>query len=289
MFKSKVKFEAFDRNNEKVKDIDPAQQKALCKAGTKKLAGKPGVKTNYHFIYNYFLGPKKKPIGHFMDLGEHKKLTKHFEQVEMKSGKPEKRMSANPKEASTGFAYVDSKDGKTMLFIEPSPNCKVPGGKWPKYLKALKSEFGGMKAVAIIGGQIMEESPEETSEETTTGNTDPTVEQNQQTRATKLQTIKDNIPTIEQAIGKISRAKLNTQITKYDETVQQLLQQIETAENTDETERKQIEEVRAQLEALRQNVAENGSRLSLEQQEKMRTNIKVAQETLDQLLAEMGI
>jgi len=125
----------------------------------------------------------------------------------------------------------------------------------------------------------------------TTGeeNVDPTVEQNRQTRATKLQTIQDNIPTIEQAIGKISRAKLNAQITKYDETVQQLLQQIETAEHIDETERQQIEEVRAQLEALRQNVAANGSRLSPEQQEKMRTNIKVAQETLDQLLVEMGI
>jgi len=158
MFKSKIDFNAFDKNNKKVKDLDAAKVKGSAKAGTKKLAkGKDGEKAVYHLILDYFQDEKGKGIGHFFDFGLNKKLTKHFEQVELKSGKADKSMSDSPKKACTGEAYIKEINGKKVVHIEPSDKSKVPKGQWPKILKSMKAFFGGLKAVVVIAGEVVEE------------------------------------------------------------------------------------------------------------------------------------
>ncbi len=172
MFKSKIDFNAFDKNNKKVKDLDESKVKGLAKAGTKKLAGTEGEKTAFHLILDYFKDDKGKGLGHFLNFGENKKLSKHFEQVEMKSGKLDKSMSESPKKACMGEAYVKVVNGKKLVHIEPSAKSKIPQGQWPKILKSMKALFGGLKAVVVIGGQILdggdgEEDPQATDVEET--------------------------------------------------------------------------------------------------------------------------
>lgn len=305
MFKSKVKMEAFDQNNEKVQ-IEPAKQKNLCKAGVKKLTGQKGVKTSYHLILDYFKDDKGKPQGHFLDVGEHKKLTKHFEQIEMKSGKPDKRMSASQKEASAGEIYVEDKDGKTLVHFEPSPKCKIPSGKWPKIIKALKAMLGGLKGIAIIGGIVVQddeesteegtEAPtdettteEETGEESTSDVDTETSEQNRKKREKTLNTMEERMGTMNKVVGKISRSKLNGNITKYEEALAKLIKEAEADNIVTDEEQQHIDRVKEQLDLLKQNVEENGSRLQPEHRERMRTNLETAKQQLDQLLAEMGI
>ena len=81
MFKSKIDINEFDKNNKKVKDIEYPKAKALAKAGAKKLANKPGEKTNFHLALNYFQDDKGKSLGHFLCFGINKKMDKHFLQV----------------------------------------------------------------------------------------------------------------------------------------------------------------------------------------------------------------
>lgn len=162
MFKSKIDFNAFDKNNDKVKDLELTKVKALSKSASKKLQAQPETKTPFHLILDYFKDEKDKALGHFIDFGENKKLSKHFSQVEMKSGKQDKRMSANPKEAAAGHAYAKAENGKMKLYFEPDPNCKVPKGKWPKILKGLKAFLGGLKGVVVINGEVVGEEEEET-------------------------------------------------------------------------------------------------------------------------------
>jgi hypothetical protein len=158
MFKSKIDFNAFDKNNKKVKGLDATKVKGSAKAGTKKLAkGKDGDKTVYHLILDYFQDDKGKGVGHFFDFGLNKKLSKHFEQVELKSGKVDKSMSESPKKACTGEAYIKEINGKKVVHIEPSEKSKVPKGQWPKILKSMKAFFGGLKAVVVIAGEVVEE------------------------------------------------------------------------------------------------------------------------------------
>lgn len=155
MFKSKTDFNAFDKNNSKVKNLEVTKVKNLVKAGTKKLINKLGEKTNFHLILDYFVDEKGKAQGHFFDFGENKKLAKHFEQVEMKPGKLDKSMSETPKKACAGYAYIEDIGGKNVIHIEPSENSKVPKGQWPKILKSLKPFFGGLKAVVVLEGEVV--------------------------------------------------------------------------------------------------------------------------------------
>ncbi len=268
---------------------------------------------------NHYKDDKDKPLGHFLDVGENKKLTKHFEQVEMKSGKLDKSMSASQKEASTGSVYVEEKDGKTLVHFEPSPKCKIPGGKWPKILKALKAMLGGLKAIAVIGGQVVqddEETGETTTDETTTeesgvetgtdentgleeeeetgeeGTSDvdtETLERNRRSRGDSLKKMEGNIKTMENAVGKVSRPKLNGNIAKYEEALKKLIEQANADGTVDDQEQAQIDSVKEQLELLKQNVEENGSRLQTEHHESMRDNLATDQEKIDEMLAEMGI
>lgn len=188
MFKSKINFDEFDTNNEKVKNLEYAKVKNLSKASVKKLLAKPEGRAPFYMIVDYFKDEQDKPLGNLLCFGINKKLTKHFEQVEMKSGKLDKRMSANQKEASMGEAYAKEENDKYIIYFEPSTASKVPGGKWPKILKALKPFLAGKKALVSIGGQIIggeeetggaptEASVEgETPEETTQDNTTDTAQ-----------------------------------------------------------------------------------------------------------------
>lgn len=155
-FKSKTDFNAFDKNNTKVKNLEVSKTKGLTKTATKKLVNKMGERVPYHLVLEYFVNEAGKVLGHFLDFGENKKLSKHFEQVEMKPGKLNKSMSESPKKACTGFAFVQLISGKKVVHIEPSSNSKIPKGQWPKILKALKPFLGGLKAVVVIGGEVLE-------------------------------------------------------------------------------------------------------------------------------------
>ncbi|BDS15086.1 hypothetical protein [Aureispira anguillae] len=174
MFKSKTDFNAFDKNNSKVKNLEAAKTKALTKSGTKKLINKLGEKTSYHLVLDYFVDDKGKTLGHFLDLGENKKLSKHFEQVEMKAGKLDKSMSESPKKACAGFAYIELVKGKKVVHIEPNANSKIPKGKWAKILKDLKPLFGGLKAVVVLAGELIEADPQEEGEDVVANAEEPT-------------------------------------------------------------------------------------------------------------------
>ena len=134
MFKCKTDFNAFDVHNEKVANLTVSKTKALSKAGVKKMLAKPGEEVPFHVILNYFKDDNDKPQGDFLSFGISKKLSKHFETIEMKPGKATKRMSTNVKEAATGMACVKVENGKKLAYFMPSDACKIPGGKWPKIL-----------------------------------------------------------------------------------------------------------------------------------------------------------
>lgn len=189
MFKSKVDFNAFDTKNDKVENLQQNKVRTLSKASVKKLAAAPGEKTPFHLILDYFKDDKEKPQGHFLGFGNNKKMDKHFQQVEMKSGKLDKSMSASQKEASMGEAFVKEENGKKLLCFEPAPESKVPGGKWPKILKSLKPYLNGLKAVVVIGGQAISE--ESTGEESTEENTDETTDTTGETTDTTGETPED--------------------------------------------------------------------------------------------------
>ena len=173
MFKSKTSFEAFDKNNTKVPNVEFSKLKALSKTQLKKLLGALKERTVFHLLLHYFLDKNGKSLAHFFDLGEHKKLSKHFEQVEMKPGKPNKRVSNSPKEACLGSVYIDRIEGAPVVHLEPHPKSKIPVGKWPKILKELKPMLAGMKAVVVLEGQVVQEGTEEEQPQTeTTPNTE---------------------------------------------------------------------------------------------------------------------
>lgn len=172
MFKSKTNFNAFDKKNTKVDNPKIASVKGYSKAGTKKLMGKIGERTYYHLILEYFVDDKGKVEGHFFDLGENKKLRKHFEQVEMKSGKLDKSMSTSPKNACAGEIYIQEINGSKVVHFEPAATSKVQKAKWPKILKTLKPFLNGLKAVVVLGGVVIgeeEDKDDPNSEEPSTG------------------------------------------------------------------------------------------------------------------------
>lgn len=170
MFKSKTNFDAFDKHNTKVANVEVQKLKGLSKANLKKLASSPSEETPFHLILDYFQDKNGKPTGHFLDFGTHKKMAKHFEQVEMKPGKLDKSMSGSPKEACAGTAYVKKVNGVEVLHFKPHEKSKIPMGKWAKVIKALKPLLGGMKAVVMLDGMVLEDSSESTE------NTEPSTE-----------------------------------------------------------------------------------------------------------------
>ena len=173
MFKSKVDFNAFDLKNDKVKNVEETKIKALSKNAVKKVLKNPEVRTPFHLILDYFKDKSNKPLTHFLCFGINKKMDKHFEQVEMKSGKLDKSMSASQKEASMGEVYCKEEGGKKLLCFEPTAKSKIPKGKWPKILKTLKPFLAGAKAVVILDGTMIGEDtdlPEATTEEAVSTN-----------------------------------------------------------------------------------------------------------------------
>lgn len=219
MFKSKTNFDAFDTHNTKVANVEAPKLKALSKANLKKLAAAPGEETPFHLVLDYFKDKNDKPAGHFLDFGIHKKLAKHFEQVEMKPGKPDKRMSASPKEACSGMAYVEKMDGVGVLHFKPHEKSKIPMGKWAKIIKALKPLLGGMKAVVVIGEMVLEDSSEDTSTEEPTERGIDTATQALKTQwAIITKGLKETLPK-----EILPRIKNNTATEEDLETVQTLL------------------------------------------------------------------
>jgi hypothetical protein len=171
-FKSKTLFQVFDKNNTSVKDLEFNSFKAQTKSSLKKLAAVEGQETPFHLILDYFKDDKEKAVAHFFDLGNNIKLSKHFEQVEMKPGKLDKSMSSSPKEATTGVAYIETVDGKPTLHLKPDEKSKVQKGKWKKIIKALKPYLAGYSAVALLGEQ--EDEGESIQEELATAESTPT-------------------------------------------------------------------------------------------------------------------
>lgn len=154
MFKCKIDITAYNKKDTTAPDVELGKAKALAKAAVKKLAGKPGEKTSFFLTKDYFEN-KGKPVGHFVGFGTNKKLTKHFLMKEMK-GKDD-AVAKDAKSASTGDVYVEVVNGKNVLHFVPNDKSKVPAGQWPKLLKALKAFFAGLKAVVVLGGQVLEE------------------------------------------------------------------------------------------------------------------------------------
>jgi len=274
--KSKVKFESFDLKNEKVKNPDQAQQKNLSKAAIKKLANQEGIATSFHLIFNYFKDEAGKALGHFLDVGENKKLTKHFEQVEMKSGKLDKSMSASQKEAATGQIYVKKVNGQPLVHVEPAPSCKVPGGKWGKLLKELKAQFGGMKAVVVFEGKPI--TSEEELEEENAPIEETTLPQNQ----AKIQKMQEGVAQMSQMVGKAPKAKLEANIAKYETAITTLEQ--ETLSNQEQT---ALDELKASMETLRIKIEEQGATLTPEIRQKMRENMDKMMAQLNKTIAQM--
>lgn len=192
MFKSKVDFNAFDKHNTKVEQPVFLKQKSVTKNNIQKLAKQEEEKTMYHLVLNYFEDASGKAIAHFFDLGINKKMQKHFAQVEMKTGKLDKRSSKTPKEASAGMAYVKTIDQVPYLHLEPSPDSKIPKGKWQKISKGLKPYLSGMKIMVILEGETIEEDVQD--ETPLTESTAP--ESSTDTNNDGIQTIKTLITSI---------------------------------------------------------------------------------------------
>lgn len=192
-FKSKTPLDAFDKNNTSVKDTEYNSLKTLTKNGVKKLATANGATTPFHLILDYFKDDKEKPLAHFLDLGINVKLGKHFGQVEMKPGKLDKSMSNSPKEAASGVAFIKAVDGVNTLHFQPAEQCKIPGGKWTKIIKALKPYLAGYPAVVVLGEQEQEEI---TGENTPESSSSPVA-----SRAAKMTKLENNLAAIEKALG----------------------------------------------------------------------------------------
>lgn len=169
MFKCKIDLAAFDKNDNKVADIDLNKAKALANAGCKKLAAQKGEKTPFYVVKDYFKEDGKS-IGNFLAFGISNKMEKHFLKHEMK-GK-DTAMAKSAKEASMGMVWCEDIDGRKVLHFEPHPKSKIPLGQWPKVLKGIKHFINGMKAVLVVAGQASVEL--EASEDNADNNADTT-------------------------------------------------------------------------------------------------------------------
>ena len=260
MFKSKTDFNAFDKHNEKVANVEPQKMKGLSKNAVKKLLGAPTERTSFFLILNYFQDPSGKPAGHFLDFGTNKKLAKHFEQVEMKSGKLDKSMSASQKEASMGEAYAKEENGKKLLYFEPDAASKIPSGKWTKILKELKPLINGMKAVVVLEGQVIGEGEEDntaTTEETATSTLEEGVSLNELKGLFRpiSKMLKETLPK-----EIVPRVKSKTVTPQDDQAVEELQAQVQAFlqayEQGQEEAKTALAKVKATLEAQSPKIAQ---------------------------------
>ncbi|MFK7796073.1 MAG: hypothetical protein AB8E82_01380 [Aureispira sp.] len=152
---SKINFKSFNLYDTQVPNVDPKKMKGLTKAATRKLLNNLGVRAPFFLILNYFKDPSGKPMGHFLDIGTNKKMVKHFEQVEMKSGKLDKSMAASQKEAAMGEVYAQEKNGQNVLFFVPDDKSKIPDSKWPNILKKIRPLINNLKAFAVLNGAVV--------------------------------------------------------------------------------------------------------------------------------------
>lgn len=310
MFKSKVDFNVFDKNNTKVKDLEQTKAKALSKAGVKKLQSSPETSTTFHLALNYFKDDKDNSLGHFIGFGENKKLDKHFQQVEMKSGKMDKSMTASPKEASLGTAYVKTINGKETLCFEPDANSKIPQGKWPKILKELKAWFSGIKTVAIFNGQVIEEEGGEeegdnttnTTEEETSDTTQETsqeepstdereeevIQKGKQKLAGQLGKMDQGVQQMNEAVGKAPKVKLMGNVEKYEKALADLIKKANEDNIVDEEEQAEIDAMTQKIAELKQNIEENGGALTAEKRQKVNDNLATIRGELEKMMAEFG-
>lgn len=303
MFKSKVDFNVFDKNNTKAKDLEQTKAKALAKAGVKKLQASPETTTSFHLALNYFKDDKENSLGHFVGFGENKKLDKHFEQVEMKSGKMDKSMTASPKEASMGSAYVKTLNGKETLCFEPDANSKIPQGKWPKILKELKAWFAGVKAVAIFDGQVVEDTDEEVEETTTDtveeettntteeeqstdGRDEEAIQKGKQKLTGQLGKMDQGVQQMSEAVGKAPKVKLMGNLEKYEKALEDLIKKANQDGIVDEEEQAQIDEMSQKIAELRTAIEERGGRLTQEKRQKVNDNLATIKGELEKMMAE---
>ncbi|MGH1334620.1 MAG: hypothetical protein ACRBFS_00725 [Aureispira sp.] len=286
MFKSKVDFNAFDTNNEKVANLEQTKIKGLSKASVKKLVAQPGERTPFHLVLDYFKDDKDKPQGHFLCFGVNKKMDKHFQQVEMKSGKLDKSMSASQKEASMGSAFVKIDGGKKLLCLEPDAASKIPGGKWSKILKALKPYLSGLKAVISIAGEIIgeEDSDDQTTGEETTGEdttgtettgedtTDTSSDTAPETAGEESRRYKTLSKAFDKVKGKLGEWKAETDSKKKINRVKPLLKNVEKLiehvdefigkEDTSESDKTAATEMKSKLDGYKTSLSQMDSTIN---------------------------
>ncbi len=193
MFKSKLNFKVFDKRDRSTTHLTTVTVKNRARACCGRLSNRLGQTTPFHLILNYFDDQPGEPKGHFIDFGIHTKLQKHFEKVETKAGGQEKRFSESLKEAASGIAFVEKKDGQELLYLVPL-RSKIPATGWSKFLKKSKALFGNRPGVILseqewAAWQTAVEPEEEPDFETALGQLQTTLEtfQNQGGSLSKAQ------------------------------------------------------------------------------------------------------
>ncbi len=209
-FKSKTTLDSFDKNNTSTKTIEFSALKTRTKGSFKKLASlEASTETPFHLLLDYFLDPTDKPLEHFLDIGTNLKLSKQFEQIEMKPGKPAKRMSASPKAATLGVVYIKEVNNKNTIHFKPVEKSKIPGGKWNNIIKALKPYLNGIPAIVILGEQLEASATENAaSESPTTSNVKPET----------IAKMEDTMAKMEAELSAMEKALGITDLEKEEET-----------------------------------------------------------------------
>jgi hypothetical protein len=224
--KSKTDFNAFDLRNTTVANLMPKKIKGQTKAAVKKLLGNLNVSAPFFLILNYFKDASEKPMGHFLDIGTHKKLAKHFEQVEMKSGKWDKSMATTQKEVTMGDVYAQEQNGQKVLFFDPDEKSKIPDNKWPKILKELRPLINNMKAFVVLNGEVVaaEADKDSTGEELDTDDTEEGLSLNELKALFQpiSRMLKDTLPK-----EILPRIKSKTVTEEDDEAIDELERQVE--------------------------------------------------------------
>lgn len=226
---SKTNFKSFNLYDTQVPNVDPKKMKGLTKAATRKLLNNLGVRAPFFLILNYFKDPSGKPMAHFLDIGTNKKMAKHFEQVEMKSGKLDKSMAASQKEAAMGEVYAEEKNGQNVLFFVPDDKSKIPDSKWPQILKKIRPLINNLKAFAVLNGEVVAAEADNGSTETESGSNE--------TEETEEGLSLDALKALFQPISKmlketlpkeiLPRVKSKTVTEADDEAIEELQGQIE--------------------------------------------------------------
>ncbi len=144
-------------------------------------------------------------------------------------------------------------------------------------LKELKAQFGGLKAVVVFEGKPVlteEEQEEETTNELSVQ------------RQAQLKKMQQGVQQMDQSVGKAPKVKLEANIAKYEAALKKLIQEANADNHVDEQEQAEIDALQAAIEALRQNVTENGSQLTPERLSKVQENITTMETEIEAMLAE---